>query len=159
MKTGMSAINPVQSGHTLVVPREEVDHWVDLEPTLAAHLMAVAQTVGRAQQAVYEPLRVGLLIAGLELERVRRAARDDDVVLLAERHASEDGAQDAAPAVDVEDLASSICDLRLASAGSLIGNFTEPLPFVTTFDISAEYSVEMWSSEKWIISRMPKTSS
>lgn len=61
------SINPVQPGHTLLVPREEVDHWVNLEPTLAAHLMTVAQTVGRAQQAVYEPLRVGLLIAGLEV--------------------------------------------------------------------------------------------
>jgi histidine triad (HIT) family protein len=64
---GFLSINPVQSGHTLVVPREEVDHWIDLEPTLAAHLLVVAQTIGRAQQAVYSPLRVGLLIAGLEV--------------------------------------------------------------------------------------------
>ena len=34
-----------------------------------------------------------------------------------------------------------------------------PLPLATTFDISAEYSVEIASSEKWIISTMPKTSS
>jgi hypothetical protein len=34
-----------------------------------------------------------------------------------------------------------------------------PLPLVTTFDISAEYSVEIASSEKWIISVIPKTSS
>jgi hypothetical protein len=39
----------------------------------------------------------------------------------------------------------------------LIGNFTRPLPPVTTFDINAEYSVEIASSEKWIISVMPKT--
>jgi histidine triad (HIT) family protein len=64
---GFLSINPVQPGHTLVVPREEVDHWIDLEPTLAAHLMVVAQTIGRAQEAVYSPLRVGLLIAGLEV--------------------------------------------------------------------------------------------
>ena len=61
------SINPVQPGHTLVVPREEVDHWIDLEPTLAAHLTTVAQAIGRALQAVYQPLRVGLLIAGLEV--------------------------------------------------------------------------------------------
>jgi diadenosine tetraphosphate (Ap4A) HIT family hydrolase len=61
------SINPVQPGHTLVIPREEVDHWIDLEPTLAAHLTVVAQTIGRAQQAVYAPLRVGLLVAGLEV--------------------------------------------------------------------------------------------
>jgi histidine triad (HIT) family protein len=61
------SINPVTRGHALVVPREEVDHWVDLEPTLAAHLMTVAQTIGRAQQSVYQPLRIGLLVAGLEV--------------------------------------------------------------------------------------------
>jgi histidine triad (HIT) family protein len=61
------SINPVQPGHTLVVPREEVDPWTDLEPTLGAHLMVVAQTIARAQQEVYRPLRVGLLIAGLEV--------------------------------------------------------------------------------------------
>lgn len=61
------SINPVQAGHTLVIPRDEVDHWLDLEPTLAAHLTVVAQTIGRAQQAVYAPLKVGLLVAGLEV--------------------------------------------------------------------------------------------
>ena len=64
---GFLSINPVQPGHTLVVPKEEVDLWTDLQPTLAAHLMVVAQTIGRAQQATYGPLRVGLLIAGLEV--------------------------------------------------------------------------------------------
>ncbi len=61
------SINPVQPGHTLVIPREEVDHWVDLDPTLAAHLTVVAQTIGRAQHAAYAGVRVGLLIAGLEV--------------------------------------------------------------------------------------------
>jgi histidine triad (HIT) family protein len=61
------SINPVRPGHALVVPREEVDHWIDLDPTLAAHLTVVAQTIGRAQQAVYAPMKVGLLVAGLEV--------------------------------------------------------------------------------------------
>jgi hypothetical protein len=41
----------------------------------------------------------------------------------------------------------------------LIGNFTRPLPSVTTLDISAEYSVEIASSEKCSISVIPNTSS
>ena len=61
------SINPVQPGHVLVVPRAEVDHWIDLETPLACHLMAVAQTLARAVQRVYEPLKVGLLVAGLEV--------------------------------------------------------------------------------------------
>ena len=35
------SINPLAHGHTLVVPIEEVDHWVDLSPALAAHLFDV----------------------------------------------------------------------------------------------------------------------
>ena len=54
---------------------------------------------------------------------------------------------------------SSIWLLRFPSAGSLIGNLTLPWPSVITFDISAEYSVEMSSSLKWIISVIPKTRS
>ena len=61
------SINPVNAGHTLVVPRVEVDEWTDLEPALAAHLMTVAQTVGKAVKRAFSPLRVGLLIAGLEV--------------------------------------------------------------------------------------------
>ena len=61
------SINPLRPGHTLVVPIEEVDHWVDLDPALAQHLMAVAQVVGRAQQAAFGPEKVGLMIAGLEV--------------------------------------------------------------------------------------------
>ena len=37
------SINPMHPGHTLVVPREEVDHWIDLDPELNAHLFDVAR--------------------------------------------------------------------------------------------------------------------
>jgi histidine triad (HIT) family protein len=60
-------IAPITPGHVLVVPIAEVDHWLDLEPDLAAHLMQVGQTIGQAQMAVFEPSRVGLIVAGLEV--------------------------------------------------------------------------------------------
>ncbi len=60
-------INPLTPGHTLVVPREPVDHWLDASAELRAHLMDVAHTIGRAIQSVYQPTKVGLLIAGLEV--------------------------------------------------------------------------------------------
>ena len=56
-------IGPIAPGHTLVVPIEEVDHWVDL----AAHLMEVARQIGRAQMAAFMPTRIGMIIAGLEV--------------------------------------------------------------------------------------------
>jgi histidine triad (HIT) family protein len=64
------SINPLRHGHTLVVPIVEVDHWLDLEPDLAAHLMVVAQRIGVAQQEAFDPLRVGLIVAGLEVPHV-----------------------------------------------------------------------------------------
>jgi histidine triad (HIT) family protein len=60
-------IAPLRPGHVLVVPRAEVDHWIDLDPDLAAHLMVVARHVGRAQQAAFAPERIGVIIAGLEV--------------------------------------------------------------------------------------------
>jgi diadenosine tetraphosphate (Ap4A) HIT family hydrolase len=61
------SINPLHEGHTLVVPREEVDHWIDLDEGLATHLMAVGHRIGRAQQEVFSAARVGLMVAGFEV--------------------------------------------------------------------------------------------
>jgi diadenosine tetraphosphate (Ap4A) HIT family hydrolase len=61
------SINPLARGHALVVPVAEIDHWVDLDPALAAHLFAVAHRVGRAQHAAFACERVGLIIAGYEV--------------------------------------------------------------------------------------------
>ena len=60
-------IAPITRGHTLVIPVEEIDHWDDLPPELAAHCMNLAQRVAKAQKAVFSPPRVGLVIAGLEV--------------------------------------------------------------------------------------------
>ncbi len=61
------SIRPLRPGHTLVVPRLEVDHWLDLEPDLLAHLISTAQTIGRAQMAAFNPRRIGLVLLGLEV--------------------------------------------------------------------------------------------
>lgn len=61
---------PLAPGHTLVVPRREIDHWLDVEPGLMSHLIRVAQRVGQAIEHVYKPSRVGVVIAGLEVPHV-----------------------------------------------------------------------------------------
>jgi diadenosine tetraphosphate (Ap4A) HIT family hydrolase len=63
-------IAPLRPGHTLVVPVREVDHWLDLEPDLLAHLTGVAQVVGRALQRAYDPPKVGLMLVGIEVPHV-----------------------------------------------------------------------------------------
>jgi len=61
------SINPLRPGHTLVVPRQEVDLWTDCPSDLRDHLFDVSQTIARAIQQVFSPNRVGLMIAGLEV--------------------------------------------------------------------------------------------
>jgi histidine triad (HIT) family protein len=64
------SINPMAHGHALVVPRAEVEHWIDLPAETVSHLMKVAHVVGRAQQAAFDCERVGLIIAGYEVPHV-----------------------------------------------------------------------------------------
>lgn len=61
------SINPLQTGHVLVVPRAEVDHWIDLDDEVASHVFGVASQIGKAVQQAFEPPRVGLMIAGFEV--------------------------------------------------------------------------------------------
>lgn len=61
------SINPITNGHTLVVPRAEVDHWLDLDANTASHLTAVSHHIGKAIENVWAPNRVGLMIAGFEV--------------------------------------------------------------------------------------------
>ena len=61
------SVNPLGPGHTLVVPRAEIDQWVDAPAELWSHLTAVARTVGAAVRSVWAPPRVGLLMAGFEV--------------------------------------------------------------------------------------------
>lgn len=60
-------IAPIRPGHVLVVPIEQVDHWLDLDPDLWAHMAEVQQVIGRAQMEAFRPNRIGSIIAGLEV--------------------------------------------------------------------------------------------
>ncbi|MDF1691577.1 MAG: HIT family protein [Zhongshania sp.] len=60
-------IAPIQAGHILVIPRDEIDHWDDLPAPLAAHLMSVAQTLAKALKQAFVCERVSMMIVGLEV--------------------------------------------------------------------------------------------
>lgn len=64
------SINPIADGHALVVPRIEVDHWLDLDPATWLHCNDVAQRVGRGIQQAFDPPRVGTMVAGFEVPHV-----------------------------------------------------------------------------------------
>ena len=61
------SINPLSEGHTLVVPRLEVDDWLSVSDDLRQHLFGVAASVGRAIRCAFGAPRVGLIIAGFEV--------------------------------------------------------------------------------------------
>ena len=67
---GFLSNRPLKPGHTLVVPRQEIDHWLDLDPPLLGRLMSAAQTIGTAQMAAFKPARIGLVLVGLEVPHV-----------------------------------------------------------------------------------------
>ena len=63
-------IEPIRPGHVLVVPRAEVDHWVDLDPATWARVAEVARIVGLAVREAMGGARVGQMIAGFEVPHV-----------------------------------------------------------------------------------------
>jgi diadenosine tetraphosphate (Ap4A) HIT family hydrolase len=63
-------IAPITAGHTLVVPRQEIDHWIDMPEELAKRVMQASQVVGRGIQKAYDPIKVGVMVAGLEVPHV-----------------------------------------------------------------------------------------
>jgi histidine triad (HIT) family protein len=63
----MVDIRPLNRGHVLVIPIEEVDRWTDLSTDTASHCMTVSHTIGRVQQELFAPTRIGLIIAGFEV--------------------------------------------------------------------------------------------
>lgn len=60
-------IAPLRPGHTLVVPRQEVDHWIDMDPALSAKVFAVSQSVAKGLAKAFPSRKVGVLIGGLEV--------------------------------------------------------------------------------------------
>jgi diadenosine tetraphosphate (Ap4A) HIT family hydrolase len=60
-------IQPMTQGHTLVVPRAEIDQWQDLDEAVFGRVMAVAQLIGKAVCRAFATERAGVIIAGLEV--------------------------------------------------------------------------------------------
>lgn len=63
-------ISPITQGHTLVVPREEVDSWTHASPELLAKVMDVAQRIGKVQESIFDAKRVGVLMEGFEVDHL-----------------------------------------------------------------------------------------
>jgi histidine triad (HIT) family protein len=99
------SINPMAHGHTLVVPIEEVDHWVDASPELVAHLFEVTRVIGVAQRDAFGCDRVGVIIAGYEVPHTH-------IHVIPTRSMSELSFANAARSVDPDELRAAATSIR-----------------------------------------------
>ena len=60
-------INPVAKGHTLVVPKQEVDYLFDLDDDTLAAMTVFAKRVAKAIQQAFPCRKVGMAVLGLEV--------------------------------------------------------------------------------------------
>jgi histidine triad (HIT) family protein len=60
-------VRPIRAGHSLVIPKAEVDDLFDLDESLMAGLLPFAQPVAKAIKQVTGATRVGLAVLGLEV--------------------------------------------------------------------------------------------
>lgn len=60
-------INPLERGHVLVVPKQEVDYIFDMEDELLAGLHLFAKKVAKAMDKAMDCKRIGVAVIGLEV--------------------------------------------------------------------------------------------
>ena len=60
-------INPLAKGHTLVIPKVEIDYVFDLESIYLGQFFLFAQSVAKAMDKVIDCERIGLAVVGLEV--------------------------------------------------------------------------------------------
>ncbi len=60
-------LRPVNRGHTLVIPKKEIDYIFDLDPALLAGIMPFTKKVADAIKKTVPCKKVGVMVAGLEV--------------------------------------------------------------------------------------------
>lgn len=101
------SINPIAPGHTLVVPRAEVDQWIDLPAEVSAHLFTVSHVIGSAQRSAFACERVGLIVAGFEVPHTH-------VHIIPARSMAHLSFANAAPSVSRDNLMQNAAAIRAA---------------------------------------------
>ena len=60
-------INPMTKGHTLVVPKQEIDYIFDIDDKTLSEMVIFAKKIARAIEKAVSCKRVGLMVIGLEV--------------------------------------------------------------------------------------------
>lgn len=60
-------IHPINPGHTLVIPKKEIDYFFDLDDALLGGIMAFSKKIAVALKKAVECRRIGIMVAGIEV--------------------------------------------------------------------------------------------
>ena len=104
------SINPIERGHALVVPKDEIDQWIDVPSDLREHLVEVAHKVAKAQKRAFDCTRVGMVIAGFEVPHTH-------IHLIPANTMSDMDFSRAATSVEIADLEAAAASIKSALVG------------------------------------------
>jgi histidine triad (HIT) family protein len=62
--TSFMGIRPIHPGECMVIPKNHIDHFTDIDDHTAQHIMTVAQQIGRRVRTVFGCERVGMIVHG-----------------------------------------------------------------------------------------------
>ncbi|BAY80646.1 histidine triad domain protein [Calothrix parasitica NIES-267] len=60
-------INPIRPGHVLIVPKNHEPDFFNLPDYILLDIMQLARRIAKAQEAVFQPIKVGMLVAGFDV--------------------------------------------------------------------------------------------
>ena len=60
-------INPIAEGHTLVVPKKEIDYFFDLSDPSLHKIISFSKKIAKAIDRSMNPIRTGVIVQGLEV--------------------------------------------------------------------------------------------
>jgi len=58
---------PLQKGHTLIVPKKEIDNIFDVEDVALGNMMVFAKKVAKAMEKTFDCKKIGVTVIGLEV--------------------------------------------------------------------------------------------
>lgn len=60
-------ISPMTKGHTLVIPKKEVDYLFDIDDAMLSEMIVLSKKIAKAIEKTVECTRVGVMVVGLEV--------------------------------------------------------------------------------------------
>jgi histidine triad (HIT) family protein len=63
-------VRPITKGHTLVIPKQEIDYFFDLDSETLSGLMLFAKQAAKMIEKKVSCKRIGVMVAGLEVPHV-----------------------------------------------------------------------------------------